>query len=357
VLYIVDLATGNLIKKLDTLVGTAQDPLGQARPNGLATPAVIDLNGDSIVDYAYAGDLFGNLWKFKFPDGNTANWDFAYKSGTTPVPLFVATDALGNRQPITSRPEVGRGPRGAGMIVLFGTGKFLELADKNVATLKTQSFYGIIDRNTDITDVVSGRNFLTPQQILVEDNFTFTNPGTDPGAGDDTTVTLPIRVTTANAVGTTRGWYMDLLSGTPGVPPPSGFKGEMQVSDSVLRNGRIIFTTLIPNPDPCDFGGTSWLMEMDALSGARLQQTPFDNNDDGRFDGADMVTVTLPNGTTVTVPISGLKSEVGITPKPGILAGENAEYKYTPGTTGEIQMTVENPGANAMGRQSWRQVR
>jgi type IV pilus assembly protein PilY1 len=357
VLYIVDLATGNLIKKLDTLVGTAQDPLGQARPNGLATPAVIDLNGDSIVDYAYAGDLFGNLWKFKFPDGNTANWDFAYKSGTTPVPLFVATDALGNRQPITTRPEVGRGPRGAGMVVLFGTGKFLELADKNVATLKTQSFYGIIDRNTDITDVVTGRNFLTPQQILVEDNFTFTNPGTDPGAGDDTTVTLPIRVTTANAVGTTRGWYMDLLSGTPGVPPPAGFKGEMQVSDSVLRNGRIIFTTLIPNPDPCDFGGTSWLMEMDALSGARLQQTPFDNNDDGQFDGADMVTVTLPDGTTVTVPISGLKSEVGITPKPGILAGENAEYKYTPGTTGEIQMTVENPGANAMGRQSWRQVR
>ena len=34
------------------------------RPNGLATPAVVDLNGDSIVDYAYAGDLLGNMWKF-----------------------------------------------------------------------------------------------------------------------------------------------------------------------------------------------------------------------------------------------------------------------------------------------------
>jgi type IV pilus assembly protein PilY1 len=141
------------------------------------------------------------------------------------------------------------------------------------------------------------------------------------------------------------------------VPTPSGFKGEMQVTDSVLRNGRVVFTTLIPDPDPCNSGGTSWLMEMDALSGARMQLTPFDNNRDGQFSNSDFVTVTLPDGTTVTVATSGLQSSVGITPKPGILAGEKAEYKYTPGTSGDIQMTVENPGANALGRQSWRQIR
>ena len=69
------------------------------------------------------------------------------------------------------------------------------------------------------------------------------------------------------------------------------------------------------------------------------------------------MTTTLPDGSTYTGPMSGLQSEVGITPKPGILAGETAEYKYTPGTSGNIQMTIENPGANALGRQSWRQVR
>src|SRR5262249_55518784 len=159
--------------------------------------------------------------------------------------------------------------------------------DKVVPTVpanqRVQTFYGIVDPNTLVlaSDTLSGRvASLVQQQILVEQDFTFTNPGNDPtSTADDTTYTVPVRVSTANPqLTTSRGWYLDLLSGTPGVPPPSGFKGEMQVTDSVLRNGRVVFTTLIPDPDPCNAGGTSWLMEMDALSGARLTQTPFDNN-------------------------------------------------------------------------------
>ncbi|MFN9449324.1 MAG: pilus assembly protein, partial [Rubrivivax sp.] len=32
--------------------------------NGLATPALVDINGDGVVDIAYAGDLRGHVWKF-----------------------------------------------------------------------------------------------------------------------------------------------------------------------------------------------------------------------------------------------------------------------------------------------------
>src|SRR5262249_54527639 len=92
VLYVVDLATGALLKKIDTGVGTAQDPTGQNRPNGLATVAVVDTNSDGIVDYAYAGDLFGNLWKFDLTDANPSNWKVSYTSGTSPAPLYVAVD-------------------------------------------------------------------------------------------------------------------------------------------------------------------------------------------------------------------------------------------------------------------------
>ena len=132
----------------------------------------------------------------------------------------------------------------------------------------------------------------------------------------------------------------------------------MQVSDSVLRNGRIIFTTLIPDSDPCSAGGTSWLMEMNALTGGRLTESPFDNNRDGQFTDSDFV--TLPDGTRV--PVSGMQSEVGIAQRPGILAGETQEYKYRSGTTQDasgsnIQRAVENPGPGARGRQSWRQVK
>jgi type IV pilus assembly protein PilY1 len=342
-LYIVNIENGNLIAKIDTTVGTAADP------NGLATPAVVDINGDSIVDYAFAGDLRGNMWKFNLTSTSSSAWDVAYVSGGVKSPLFVARDSGGVAQPITSKPEVGRGPKGVGMIVLFGTGKFMELGDK--VPTQTQTFYGVIDQNSlAATDIVSGRAVMQSQTILIEQNFTFTTP--------TGTVTIPLRVTTQNPVAgaTGRGWYMDLLS--PNVP---NYRGEMQVSDSVLRNGRIIFTTLIPDPDPCSPGGTSWLMEMDALTGGRLLETPFDNNRDGQFNDNDYVTVVI-GGVTMRIPVSGMQSEVGIAQRPGILSGETAEYKYLSGTTANasgsnIQRAVENPGPNARGRQSWRQIK
>jgi type IV pilus assembly protein PilY1 len=339
VLYIVDIANGSIIRKINTNVGTGGG-------NGLSTPALVDMNGDSIVDLAYAGDLAGNLWKFSLAGNNPLAWDVAYKSGTTNLPLFTARDAANNPQPITSRPEVGRGPNGAGTIVLFGTGRYLGVPDKTPT--QTQTFYGIRDPHTMLsgTDRIGDRGDLTSQQIIHEGTETFT---TDDGS----TVSASIRVTT-NHVVSNRGWYLDLLQ-PPN--PPGTFQGEMQVSDSILRNGRIIFTTVIPDPDPCTVGGTSWLMELDAISGSRLTVSPFDLNRDIEFDGEDFVEITLDDGTIIEVPVSGLQSEVGITPKPGVLAGPNAEYKYTPGTTGNIQVTVENPGINATGRQSWRQIR
>jgi len=355
-LYIVDIRTGTLIRKLPTGVGTT------GNPNGLGTPAVVDLNGDSIVDYAYAGDLQGNLWKFNLTSTNSSAWDVAFISGGVRSPLFTARDSLGNPQPITSKPEVGRGPKGKGMMVLFGTGKFMELSDKSPT--QTQTFYGVVDKNSipvDATDIVGGRTVMTQQSIIFEGNYTFVTvpDGPDADTAPDATVTSPVRVTTQNAVaGTTgRGWYMDLLS-----PNTPNFRGEMQVSDSVLRNGRIVFTTLIPDPDPCSTGGTSWLMEMDALSGARLEESPLDLNRDGQFSDRDFVQFTLPDGTVVRLPPSGMQSEVGIAQKPGILSSENAEFKYLSGTTrnaagSNIQRAVENPGPNARGRQSWRQIK
>jgi type IV pilus assembly protein PilY1 len=350
-LFVVDIESGTLIRRLVTSAGST------GTPNGLATPAVVDIDGDSIVDYAYAGDLRGNLWKFDLTSSDEASWTVMY--GNTP--LVVAKDAAGVRQPITSKPEVGRGPKGQGMVVLFGTGKFLEQADKTPT--QTQSFYGVIDKNTGVTATdqlpATARSVLTAQTIVLEDVFSFTKP-------DGTSVSVPLRVTSDNALAAdARGWYMDLL--TP-PNPPGTFQGEMQVSNSVLRNGRIIFTTLIPDADPCSPGGSSWLMEMDALTGSRLLQSPFDPNDDGVISETEFVTITLPDGSVITVPASGIKSEVGIAQGPGILfdpgtGGEGAkEYKYLSGSNANaagsnLQRVVENPGPNSSGRQSWRQVK
>jgi type IV pilus assembly protein PilY1 len=336
-LYIVDIETGALIRKISTGYGTAQDPTSGSRPNGLATPAVVDINGDSVADYVFAGDVFGNLWKFDLTNPDPASWAIAFGA-----PLFTAKDASGKNQPITSRPEVGRGPTGKGMVILFGTGKFLEPNDRVLSQLSTQTFYGLYDANTSSTTAIASRAALTQQTITFEDNVTFGSK------------VIPTRATSQTTVpAASRGWYLDLLSGPPGVPPPSGFKGEMTVADSVLRNGRVIFPTIIPNTDPCAFGGNSWLMELDALSGGRLNYPPLDLNGDGKFDSNDYV--TLADGTKV--PPSGILASEGIIGKPGILSGSNAEHKFMPGTTGNMQTLPENPGPGDIGRQSWRQLR
>jgi type IV pilus assembly protein PilY1 len=107
-------------------------------------------------------------------------------------------------------------------------------------------------------------------------------------------------------------------------------------------------------------------MEMDALSGQRLADPPFDMNNDGLFTTADSTGVS--GGTVYNVPPSGRQSTVGITQGPGILfdpgtgATGGKEYKYLSGSSESapgvnLQQIVENPGPNSTGRQSWRQIK
>jgi len=357
VLYIVDISNGSLIRKIDTQAGTA------ATPNGLASPIAIDSDGDGIVDYVYAGDLLGNLWKFDITSSNSASWSIPYVSGTTPVPLYVATDASGNRQPITSRPEVSFGPRGIGFMVYFGTGKWLEdptdrLDNASVTTAanqRVQSLYGILDPNSGSTDPFSGRGTLTQQSILAEVSV--------PSA--DGTSNTSVRVTSNNLIPNNgRGWYMDLILNPQSLttPPSTNYKGERMVSNPILRDGRIIFNTLVPQSDPCTFGGDSWIMELNAFNGARLTVSPFDTNKDGQIDALDYTTVTV-NGQTITVPVGGVKTDVGITNGLGILVdvgshsqnGGGLENKYAAGTSGEMQSIKES--GKSTGRQSWQQLK
>ncbi len=134
--------------------------------------------------------------------------------------------------------------------------------------------------------------------------------------------------------------------------------GERQVSDPVLRNGRIIFTTLIPSEDPCESGGSGWLMELDAVDGARLPFSPFDLNGDNGFDVQDFVEIDSDGDgeLDLKVPISGKKSKVGIISSPSVVDDDDKEYKYNSGSSGDIEVTRENPGLDYTGRQSWNNI-
>jgi len=364
VVYIVDLRNGNIIKKFDTGVGTVNDPagaiIGTSYPNGIGGVAPVDTDGDSIIDYLYAGDLFGNLWKFDVRSGDVLKWEIA-NGGT---PLFVAcTDETcttsssdTKHQPITSRPQIGTHITGSGQMIYFGTGRYFVDDDDTAIGQNTQTFYGIWDNNSVKPVTYTKDDFL---QQTIDDEVTV-SVDTDNDNIDDTsfelreTSNLKLGPTDWKGVSGSRadylGWYMDLIN--MGSSPLTN-KGERQVTSSVLRSGRIIFVTLLPADGPCSFGGESWLMELDAIDGSRLEFTPFDLNGDDKYNADDQI----PDGTgkNFTIP-GGKKAKIGITSTPGISTiadGTNSgEVKLNSGSDGNLETTKENSGGEA-GRKSW----
>ncbi len=297
--------------KIDTGVG---ETLTTPTPNGLATPAAVDINGDFITDYIYAGDLRGNVWKFDVTDANPQTWD------SQPTRLFTAATASGP-QPITVRPEVGRHYYAdEGVLVYVGTGKYLEMSD-NSLTGPSHTMYAIWDKLDGSTSAID-RSDLLMQEVL-------------PGLS-------AVRVISDNVVDWDQhmGWYIDLPDA-----------GERHASRPLLRNERLIFTTIIPNAEVCGTGGSSWLMEVDAFSGSRLDVSPFDYNGDEKIDDDDLVTIDI-SGTDTKVAISGLPSPEGMLSTPTILAAGKVERKYSSGSSGNIYRLTEHPGRR--GRVAWR---
>lgn len=309
--------------------------------NGLSTPTLYDSNRDKVVDTVYAGDLQGNVWKFDLSDANPNNWAVAYKQGSTPKPVFTARNSSSQVQAITAPVEIGEPPpQKTGVMLFFGTGSFFAIND-NVSTT-VQSLYGVLDAGSRIT--TTDRSELVQQTILYE--------GIDTGTTGRSATTSNIRLISNNTVDwvSKKGWYLDLLQ-----PPSSTAQGERVISIPLLRYGRVIFATMVPSSDPCEFGGTGWIMEMDAVTGGRLTYSVFDLNSDNSFNSLDFATVTV-DGQEITVPVSAMKSSVGIIKTPTVVTSGKVEYKLASGTTGEISTTKEKASATGTGRVSWREL-
>jgi len=310
-------------------------------PNGLATPTPVDVNGDGVVDYVYAGDLNGVMWRFDLTASNPASW--------TVSKLFQAQSVTAGDQPITTAPVVTFHPNGAaaGQLVYFGTGQFLQITDNSQTGQVNQSIYAIWDRNTGTTVTKSQ---LLQQQILGEVSNGYSVNGT--------ATTYTQRYSTNNAInwnsgtGQNLGWYMALIESGA-----SSNLGERVVTQAIVRNNIAIFTTLVPSSSACSFNGYSWIMELQASNGGYLPLSPIDFNGTDQFSGGNLITVTV-GGNTQTVAAAGFKTAVGATAQPTIIMSPNkqSEVKVANGTQG-LQSFIENPGTQSLGRQSWRQLK
>lgn len=288
--------------------------------NGLSTPVPYDSDGDGKVDVAYAGDLLGNMWRFNLSNPATPTVSRLFGSGST--------------KPITTPPEVLSHPSGGNM-VLFGTGKYLELADN--ANNDQQAVYGVRDDGSGAT--------VTQSDLQLQ------------------TMTGATRTISSNQVSSTqKGWFIEL-------PPLSK---ERMTGIPKLTSGLFFFNTLIPSASACDSGGTGWLMAVDSLTGAQPSFPVFDGNNDGVFDSSDYNIGGMQIGAALggtTFIRGGLSGPLPPPPPPGPPGPPPPPPPVSCGsgsgpvgvgiaslTTGAVGTPLINFGSLSCGRVNWREI-
>ncbi len=310
-LYIYRLVDGTLLRKLNT---------GVTSDNGMATPSVWDDNGDGKIDWIYAGDLKGNVWRIDVNAANASQWDFRDKQGNNPQPFFTAKDASGNPQPITAPigiavntkiGSVGEGRR----FLLFGTGSYFRTGD--AGDKSQQTWYGLIDDT-----VISGRNELTARSVAQQAFFD----------------NKPVRTFSEAVVGDMngkKGWYLDFPANT----------GERIVTQTrVITNSVVPFaiaSSIIPSEDPCQAGGRGYLNVIDPFTGSRLTTGVIDVNDNRDF-ADDKIGSSF---------IGSVDLGVGMPTTPNLTTSRIV----VPGTTGLDSVAIRITQRN-IGRLNWREI-
>ncbi|WP_256662095.1 pilus assembly protein [Pseudomonas sp. F(2018)] len=371
-LFVIDIKSGAVLSKLVT---PDVVEAGNILPNGLSSVRGADNNGDGLVDYAYAGDLQGNVWRFDLVptvagaitgdpfdrDSISANvTDFKISYGNTPI--FTAKDSKTGqlkRQAITIQPSLVRHPSSVGYIVLFGTGKYIENSDANVDTSRAMTLYGVWDRKTKRQQTSASTTKATERTgRLQTQQFTQQVDGAVIGENGKTAIN-DIRILSQNPV----KWFKDYNASNPNAPEndinndasvnmwgwaldmaveSSGTQlltGEMIINNMAARGRTLFLSSLTPNQDPCQAGADTWFYGVDAHTGGRTKYNILDLNNDKTVDTKDAYGSDKKVVSGVRFPATG-----GFT-----LAPNNQVY----GSDGAADPATIGDDPNSNGRQSW----
>jgi len=353
VLYLLNIATGEVFKKMSTQTGMEEDPnrapldpVTSGLGNGLATVTGFDggeLSGgyltgkaDGKIDYVYAGDLFGNVWKFDLSSTDSDNW-----GASAPTRLFTAQDASANAQPITSQIEAVRLSNNE-IMLYFGTGKLLEQADAQTANISTQTFYGIVDSGATLA-----RSDLLQQSIFFQDNYNFSG------------ITKEVRLTTDHTRNPSQhGWYIDLKKPVDDGNGNISYEneGEQVIVGARFIDNYVYFVTNISNQDACLTPvEKNFLMVLSAKSGASLNDVVIDTNEDGTIDKTGD-NVTFSDGSSHTVSgRTGFGTQLPIIIKTGDVSDDGSEGSVICDVNNKCHK-VKSP-KKSWTRLSWEEIR
>lgn len=121
--------TGKNVSSAGNLLAKIPAPNGKG---GLSTPTLVDTDFDGIVDIAYAGDRYGNMFRFDLSGETPSKWS-----------AQMIFQGSGN-QPITSAPAVSRRSKDK-YVVIFGTGSEIYQNELTNTNGQINAVYGIYD--------------------------------------------------------------------------------------------------------------------------------------------------------------------------------------------------------------------
>jgi len=328
---LIDPSTGQWSLKDIRLAGPVD-----GKANGIAYVTAADLDGDKIADYLYAGDLYGHVWRVDVTEPISSDWTADLQ------PLYTATDASGNAQPITTQIVVASVPQSSGdnrVMVMFGTGSSLTSTDLD--SRLTQTVYGIWDGNMaswngksavkyaawSSTPTSLGRGNLQQQTVI--------DLGTQDG--------LSYRSLSNTALTSQQyGWYVNL--------PASG---ERVIYNPVLLNGALQLNTAIPSAGVglmCNVTPASgFTMAFNPATGSVFEQ----NGKTSEFFADKDNNLVFING----YPIMGIG--IGATGSVGIIRDQGKTFAILNQQSGGVVFNQQKTlgGNGPGGRISWIQLR
>jgi type IV pilus assembly protein PilY1 len=351
-------------------------------PNAFGGVTTVDNGSDGNVDYIYAGDIQGNLWRFFIGD-NPSTW----ASAANRFKKFTATSPTGQKQSITSAPEVVSGPNSQGVIVTFGTGRLLERRDVDTTTgpYVQNAMYGIWDKpiavdDTKLSDTFVGKSDLMLQRLIATENNAAANAATADLKFSLLTAFVPnyTRVERTNTVfGATNP---DATGPTNKTQPqlgwmlyePSIAEGERTIYKPEVADGVVVYVNIMPSADICGGGGSEAQYVLDVYTGGRNPFGGFDRDGNGKLQsnlsgGKDQATFGQSSGKQYyssrrestggfgQVTMVSSKNTIGSASDPKTCAGGSATRSTLKSMT-DKSITGETIGTSCVGRAAWREV-
>lgn len=354
VLYVVRLSDGVVLGKYSTNTGST----GGSTSNGLATPTVVRSNGK--VQYVYAGDYLGNVWKFDLrnqtssvaPGTTLAARTTSYDSNSSTSlinKLFRAVRGDGTAQRIvaplaTSYSYNSSDPLVANKrFVFFGTGS--DLTQSDISNSSGQTMYGLIDTGGNNTQISSDRTALRQRSL---------NTGAGSYSAYKVNQSVGVRSFSAWAADDMNGklgWYMDWSI------PGGGSAAEQVFSQANVRPATtptLVVSSNIVNNNSCTTTGAGYLNAMDAYHGGSLTQSYFDINRNGSATDETFI----PTGGAAKV-ISSIDFGVGTIGQSGT-TGDNVIVQGSGVNTGQNSNNTADVGTKKFTkvsrRISWREI-